>query len=132
MEQMNQNKSKDPLYDQLSGIVKYYSESFSKVARTIVLSLCGLSWVEYNNHPQEQKPQTVICIVIAYFFLELIQYFVTSVVAHNNFRLYRSKKKEYKEVKESMDDISILTKIVTGIKLIMVFIISGILFVYFI
>lgn len=126
------NKESDKaVYDSLRGIIADSSETLSKVARTIVIALCGLCWVEFNGHRDSVELGTALCLVIGYFFLELIQYLIPAWVARNNFLAYRDKGRQYDKVKESMDGVSHITLAIEVIKLLALVAILGVMLVYF-
>lgn len=119
-------------YDRLNEIVKHSSETFSKVARAIAMALCALGWAEFNNHRDSVLLKFVLCIIIAYFAIELLQYFLPSIIARNNFKALREDRIEYPQVKRSMDGVSNGTMIANCLKLLLIIAITVLLFVYFV
>ncbi len=131
METKKQNDH-NSTYDILNEIVKHSSETFSKVARAIAMALCALGWAEFNHHRDSVLLKSALCIVIAYFAIELLQYFTPSIIARNSFKALREKEIEYPIVKKNMDRVSNWTMIANYLKLLFIIAITVLLFVYFV
>ena len=132
MEVKMQNEQDGAVYKQLNDIIQHFSETFSKVARIIAMAFCALGWAEFNSHRNSALLKSVLCIVIAYFAIELLQYFIPSIIARNNFKALREKEIFYSRVKRTMDGVSMWTMIANYLKLFLIIAITVLLFVYFV
>lgn len=139
-QESKQNKENDrkEMLDSLGSVLSSSSSHFSEVARTIVIALCALSWVEYSEIVKasvsikcDPYPLIVIFIVIAYFTIELLQYAIPAIYARCNFVAYRDKGKSYDKVRDNMDRVSNTTMIFVGIKFVMIISMVVLLLIHF-
>ncbi len=132
----NKENSRKEVLDSLGSVLSSSSSHFSEVARTIVIALCALSWVEYSEIVKasvkgDPYPLIVIFIVIAYFTIELLQYAIPAIWARCNFVAFRDKGKSYDKVRDSMDRVSNTTMIFVGIKFVMIISMVVLLLIHF-
>lgn len=122
---------KDSL-NQLKEDIQRSSSNFSKLARTIAMAFCALTWVEFNDTTKRGLLTIVLSLIILYFIVELSQYLFSAFYARDNYKKLEEDKRKVAEVDTSMNRISKYTAWAVLIKFILLFAIAALLVYYFV
>lgn len=126
------------ILNKLDEISSTMSLRFSTVARNVVITLCGLTWLELfgtKESPNSNKDIiliSVILLVIAYFIFDILQYYISCRITNANWYKYKRKYLTVEGVNHSMNSLNRYTYRMLYAKITVLAIIFILLFIYYV